>query len=43
VPISSSVPAETRNEAASNSSTSWTGMTLTSNPASSGPAICAAE
>ena len=41
--ISSRVPAETRNEAASAHSTCWTGATVMSRPASSGPAIWAAE
>jgi hypothetical protein len=36
-------PAETRNDIASTHSTCWTGTTVTSAPASSGPAIWAAE
>ena len=41
--ISARVPAETRNEAASTSSTCWTGAAVMSSPASSGPATWAAE
>jgi hypothetical protein len=43
VPISSRVPAESRNEAASTHSTCWTDATVMSSPASSGPAIWAAD
>jgi hypothetical protein len=43
VAISTSMPAETRNEAASTHSTCWTGATVMSRPASSGPATWAAE
>jgi hypothetical protein len=42
-PIRARVPAEARNEAASTSSTCCTGATVTSRPASTGPATWAAE
>jgi hypothetical protein len=42
-PISTSVPAETRNEAASTHTTCGTGAIVMRRPASSGPAIWAAE
>ena len=43
VAMSASIPAESRNEAASTQSTCWSGTTVMSAPASSGPAIWAAE